>query len=98
MSQEFLIDRINTAHELLDNGQVEGALWVLKNIKLRIHEPEILVTIKEKEKKVQNEYNSRYSNIHGDPAAQMEKLSELNLWRIKELLTFYDTIVKEIDD
>lgn len=98
MSQEFLMERINTAHELLDGGQIEGSLWVLKNIKLRIHEPEILASIKDKESKVENEYTKRYANIHGDATAQMEKLSELNLWRIKELLTFYDTIVKEIND
>ena len=36
MVDEFLVDRVNNAHNLLDNMQLEQSLWVIKNIKLRI--------------------------------------------------------------
>jgi len=98
MVNEFLLNRVNTAHSLLDEGQVEGALWVLRNIKLRIHDPNVINKIRDKEKTVENEYKTRYSSISGDATRQMEQLSDLNLWRIKEYISFYDQILPEIDD
>jgi len=95
MVNEFLMNRVNTAHSLLDEGQVEGALWVLRNIKLRIHDPNVINKIKDKEKTVENEYKTRYSSISGDATRQMEQLSDLNLWRIKEYISFYDQILRE---
>jgi len=94
MVNEFLEDRINNAHNLLDNMQLEQALWVTKNIKMRIKDKALLGEIGQKENHIEAEYKAKYNNIGGDATTQSGKLIELNIWRVKEYITFYDTLLK----
>ena len=94
MVNEFLLDRINNAHNLLDNMDLERALWVIKNIKLRIKDKGLLGEISDKENHIDIEYKNKYNNINGDATTQSGKLIELNIWRCKEYIDFYDTLIK----
>jgi len=94
MVNEFLEDRVNNAHNLLDNMQLEQSLWVVKNIKLRIKDKGLLGEISDKENHIEIEYKNKYNAITGDATTQSGKLIELNIWRVKEYIDFYDTLVK----
>jgi len=94
MVNEFLMDRVNVVHALLDQGDLGNALKIAKNIKLRIHDKGLLGEISDKENHIEIEYNNKFKNITGDPVAVSGKLMELDLWRIKEYITFYDTLIK----
>ena len=97
MVNEFLLDRINIAHAMLDQMQLNEALWVIKNIKLRIQDKNLLGEIQDKENHIEIEYTNKEKSISGSPAEITGKLGELNLWRVKEYITFYDSIVKSHD-
>ena len=97
MVNEFLIDRVNMAHALLDEMQVEQALWIIKNIKIRIQKPNLLGEIQDKENHIEIEYKNRMKNLTGTPMELTGKVGELNLWRIKEYITFYDRIIQGHD-
>ena len=94
MVNEFLIDRVNMAHALLDEMQVDTALRILKNIKLRIQDKNLLGEIGDKENHIEIEYTNKMKTISGDPMTVTGKLNELEIWRIREYITFYDNIVK----
>jgi hypothetical protein len=97
MVNDFLIDRVNMAHALLDEMQVEQALWIIKNIKLRIQDKNLLGEIQDKENHIEIEYTNKMKSITGEPTIVAGKLGELNLWRIKEYIEFYDGITKSHD-
>jgi len=97
MVNEFLMDRINMAHAMLDQMQLDQALWVIKNIKLRIQDKNLLGEISDKENHIEIEYTNKMKSITGTPMEITGKMGDLELWRVKEYITFYDDIIKKHD-
>ena len=94
MVNEFLMDRVNMAHALLDQGQLGEALQLIKNIKIRIQDKNLLGEITDKENHIEIEYSNKMKTLNGDPVSISGKLFELNLWRIKEYINFYDRVIR----
>ena len=94
MVNEFLMDRVNMAHALLDQGQLKEALDVTKNIKIRIQDKNLLGEITDKENHIEIEYSNKFKSIDGDPVTQSGKLFELNMWRAKEYINYYDRVIR----
>lgn len=97
MSKEFVDREIDEAHELIKHGEYEQAVNQLKDIKLRVHETEASVEIKNFENEHDKKLEERLKSIdseNSDPLrkqnnafAQLEKYA-------KSYLSFYDKLRK----
>jgi len=94
MVNEFLMDRVNMSHALLDQGQLHEALELVKNIKIHIQDKNLLGEITDKENHIEIEYSNKIKTISGDPVSISGKLFELNLWRVKEYINYYDKVIR----
>jgi len=95
MSKEFIDNEIDEAHQRIKEGDFEGAVEQLKNIKLRIHDESILMDIKEFENghdkeliKTIDSSNKHHFDKHNEQMQQVVKYA-------KSYLRFYDKLRKE---
>ena len=97
---EFFKDRLDVAHALIDEHQYDMAVEIIQNLRVRIHDTDILTKINDHDNKVDNEYNNRYSLLSsrtGDPMQNFNEVQKIKKWRSQEYLTFYDKIFKDHD-
>jgi hypothetical protein len=104
MPSEYYKNKINEAHEHLNQGDMEGAIDILHNLKIRIHDVIAYQKAVEKEKQIDEKYKQEYkdeTDKYGDPLERFAKasdfLSKLEKWRVSETLKFYDYLGKEYD-
>lgn len=97
---EFLGDRINIAHNLIDEGQYEQAVEIMKNLKMRIHDQakkdEMIVW----EKQVEENFiktKKEIPTMFGDIEEQFERYFVLKKQRATKYLEYYDKMIKEYD-
>ena len=97
---EFFLDRLNIAHDLIDNYQYDRAVEIIKNLKTRIHDTELLTKINIHENDIEKRYQSDYVNLsgkQGDPFDSFKKVTDLQRWRAQEYLKYYDKLRQEYD-
>ena len=98
MSKEFIDNEIDEAHYLIKKGEYEQAVNQLKDIKLRIHDTQILDKIKEFENEHDKKLQERLraiDNSNKDPLRkQAEAIEQLSRYA-KAYLSFYDKLRKE---
>jgi len=97
MSKEFIDNRIDTAHNLIDEGNPLTAITIMKNLKLRIHSDEVAVKIKEFESKTDDDIEKAIYNINASDKDELRKDHEkknLMMDWAKRYLDFYDGLVK----
>lgn len=98
MSKEFINNRVDVAHNLIDEGQYQGAVELLKNLKVRIHDAGIEISITEFEKTHDSDKDKQIASARqttGDPIEINAK--EALVWSryAKAYLNFYDKLTKE---
>lgn len=104
MVNEKIEQKINQAHDLIDGGQYDAAVEIMKNLKTRIHDRIALDLVMDKEKKVEEQYNDAYKTEiaeSGNPLERFTKsstfINEVNKQRAQEYLKFYDQLNKTQD-
>jgi len=98
MVSEFIKNRLDTAHGLIDEGRYDVAVELLKNIKLRIHEQETEDEITKFEKNHDSTLEMRIKEIKDGEEDQLRKdANELQEWALyaKAYLNFYDQISRK---
>ena len=97
---EFLGDRINIAHNLIDEGQYEQAVEVLKNLKIRIHKEDVKAGMIAWEKQIEENFIKTKKEIptqFGDIEEQFERYFVLKKQRATKYLEYYDKMIKDYD-
>ena len=97
MSKEFIDNRIDMAHNLIDEGNPLNAITLLKNLKLRIHSDEVADKIKEFESKTDKDIEDGLYSINVSDKDELRKDHEkrnLMMDWAKRYLDFYDDLVK----
>ena len=98
MSKDFIDNRIDASHNLIDQGDFQGAVNILKNIKIRIHDPVIEQKIKDFEKQHDEEVKNKIEKIQKtylDSITEYGNESEIAKRYAIAYLNFYDTLRKE---
>lgn len=96
---EFFKNRLDVAHALIDEGEFDGAVEIIQNLKTRIHDESILGKLTLHDNKTKKEYMEQYTECGkiGDPYESFKKAQEIRKWRAQEILRFYDKLVIEHD-
>jgi len=97
---EFFINRLDTAHALIDEGQYDQAIELIQNLDTRIHDNELLIKLNQHKQETEKEYQTRYHSISmksGDPYQSFIDVQGLKKWRSQEYLKFYDNMLREHD-
>jgi len=100
MSREFIENRIDTAHDMIDQGGFEEAVNLLKNLKLRIHEDAASKEINEFEKNHDEMLRRRLNEIEATNKDPLVKAREENSqWSsyAKSYLSFYSKVTRNFD-
>lgn len=100
MSKEFIDSRIDAAHDLLDQGNYEAAVNILKSIKIRVHDENVEKIISDFETKKDKESNEKLNQIEQVFTDAIEKYGDgSNIARKHAVsyLNFYDKLRKEND-
>lgn len=98
MSKEFIDGRIDLAHNMLDEGNFNGVVSILKNIKTRIHDVELEKNIKEFETSYDAECKRKLEEAQKQVLdAITTNQKEQMIWfdYAKAYLNFYDRLNKE---
>lgn len=94
----FFEERLNIAHDLIDNRQFDRAIEIIQNLKTRIYEINLLSQIDIFSSEVEKEYSKRYNAISvegGDPTKSYENVYNLQKWRASEYLHYYGKLFRE---
>jgi len=100
MVSDFIKERINVAHDMIDQNGYNEAVEVLKNLKNRIHEQSVMPEIKrfedEHDKKLEEMLN-KIRTSSDDPLRK--QYNEIQQWKkySQSYLKFYDNITKKHD-
>jgi len=98
MVNDFILSRIDTAHALIDEQQYEEAVGILKNLKLRIHDPDIEKRIKEFEDSHDRKLHEMLfsiENSNNDPLLkQRDAMNQLKKYA-ESYLKYYDGLIKK---
>lgn len=97
---EFFKDKLNIAHDLIDNYEFDRCVELIKNLKIRIHDTELLTKIGIHEENIEKRYQDDYialSGKQGDPFDSFKKVNELQRWRGQEYLKYYDKLRIDYD-
>ncbi len=97
-------DRLNLAHALIDRGEYDDAVDVLKNLKLRINSETVFKEVSDHMGVVDKTYEEKIKveeEQHGDPWERELRargfINDVTAWRAKELLRYMDKLSKEHD-
>jgi len=100
MVSEFIQNRINLAHDMIDQKGFEEAVELLKNLKNRIHEqniiPEINIFEQEHDQKLKEMIN-KIDTSSDDPLRKQHNKYEQWKRYAQSYLKFYDNITKKHD-
>lgn len=100
MASEFIKNRIDLIHALIDDGQYADAVDIAKNLKLRIHDKAVLDKINEFEISCDNEWHKKLDSIDKSSVNPLDKTKpriKAHAERAKNYLRFYDWLSKEYD-
>jgi hypothetical protein len=100
MSKDFIESRIDMAHNAIDEGNPQGAIGLLKNLKLRIHDRDVETKIKDFEERTDHEVEHRMKEISISDDDELRKdanRSKAVVSWAKKYLDFYDRVLKEYD-
>ena len=104
MVSKIFEEKLNLAHNLIDEEHYGEAVDILKNLIARVHDKETLQEITTHMKQVDEMYNKRYkeeTDRNGEPWRKYNEaltfLNDLNKWKAQELLKFFDKMSKEHD-
>lgn len=93
---EFLRNRINIAHGLIDEGQYDEAVELLKNLNNRIHDVSIITNVKVTTADIDKQYQSNLvalSTKAGDPYEVFRSALLLKKNKAENYLRFYDNLL-----
>lgn len=100
MVSEFIKNRLDTAHGLIDEGRFDMAVELLKNLKLRVHEKEAEEEIKKYEENHDTDLELKLKEINDSDEDVLRKdantMTEWSLYA-KSYLDFYDKVCKDYD-
>jgi len=100
MSKDFIDNEIDEAHDLIKHGDFEQAVMQLKDIKLRVHDKEILDSIKKFENEHDSVLEQRLREIEKstvDPLRKQSQIFEQLSNYARSYLSFYDKLRKEYE-
>lgn len=100
MTSEFIMNRINTAHDLIDQGQYNEAVSILKRLKTRIHDEEVIKKIKEWEQVHDETLGKRIEKIRESTKHEVDKQNEMMTQIMNyadSYLSYYDGLTREYD-
>lgn len=100
MISEFIKNRLDTAHGLIDEGRYDLAVELLKNMKLRVHEKEAEEEIKKFEEEKDARLEIRLKEIKDSEDDVLRKDANTGEeWGqyAKDYLNFYDRLSKRHD-
>ena len=100
LSKEFIENRIDMAHNVIDEGNPQGAIGLLKNLKLRIHDRDVELEIKNFEEKTDYDVETRMKEIAVSDDDELRKdanRSKAVMSWAKKYLDFYDRLVDEYE-
>jgi len=98
MNNDFIIDRINQAHHMIDEGNYQNAVEILKNLKFRVHDGKLEADIKHFEKTCDETLEKDIVNIDNtsvDPLRKQSNINEKYYGWATSYLNFYDRLVKQ---
>ena len=98
MSKEFIDSRIDAAHDLIDQGDFDGAVTILKNVKIRIHDPTIERLIREFEQEYDGKAKEKLNKLRKmfeDAIVEAGNEYEIGKSYAIAYLNFYDKLRKE---
>lgn len=93
---EFFQNRLNMAHALIDEGQYDEAVELLKNLDTRIHDTSISTNISLTIGDIEKQYTANLisiANKAGDPYENFKNAMVLKKWRSQQYLRFYDNLL-----
>ena len=93
---EFFKNRLDTAHALIDDGQYDESVELLKNLNTRIHDTEINTNINMTTTDIEKQYTNNLmalSSKAGDPYDNFKNALTLKKWRAQQYLRFYDNLL-----
>lgn len=93
---EFFKNRLDTAHALIDEGNYDEAVELLKNLNTRIHDTQISTDINITTSDIDKQYTSNLmalSSKAGDPYESFKNVLALKKWRSQQYLRFYDNLL-----
>lgn len=93
---EFFQNRLNVAHGLIDDGQYDEAVELLKNLNTRIHDTSISTNIHVITGDIDKQYQGNLVSLSskaGDPYESFRNALALKKWRSQEYLRFYDNLL-----
>jgi len=100
MSKEFLDNRVDMAHNSLDEGDPATSIGLLKNLKLRIHDADVEKEIKDFENKTDTELEMHIKELRGSDRDELrinKLISDEVLNTARKYIDFYDQLLKEYD-
>ena len=93
---EFFQNRINVAHSLIDEGNYDEAIEVLKNLDSRIHDTTVATNIHTTISDIDKQYQTNLIAISsklGDPYENYIAALKLKKWKSQQYLRFYDNLL-----
>lgn len=100
MVNEFINERINMAHALIDEGQYDQAVSLLKRLKTRIHDEDLISKIREWEEKHDETLSKRANDIRATNKHEVDKATEIEelVMRYSDAyLSYYHQLIQEHD-
>ena len=100
MSKEFIENRVDMAHNAIDEGDPQAAVNILRNLKLRIHDVHLEEEIKKFEKKEDTRFENKLEEINksGRDPLRKDRNKQIEIIKYaKRYLNFYDRLRKEHD-
>ena len=93
---EFLRNRINVAHNMIDEGNYDDAVEILKNLNNRIHDTSIITNINTTTTEIDKQYKAGLASVStkmGDPYENFKSALGLKRNRAENYLRFYDNLL-----
>ena len=93
---EFLRNRVNVAHNMIDEGNYDDAVEILKNLNNRIHDTSIITNIKMTNEEIDKQKKASLASIStkmGDPYENFKSALLLKKNRAENFLRFYDNLL-----
>ena len=98
MVNEFIRNRVDIAHDMIDNGRFDDAVERLKRIKTRIHNDDLLAQVKKWEEDHDKVLKERLEKIEASNKHPYDKQQEsVGQWEkyAEAYLSYYDDLNKQ---